>query len=176
MCARRATSRDLTGGFPGSLLNQRSLSQASPMGNATETRPAHQVPTLTSLTPVPGHPSKPADAAGARGSHAGVGCALRPCIEAVEPEPYQPYNWAVTEPLSPREPDGRAARVPGRWTRQSVGACFAAAAAFFFTHDVVFDFYWHTVPYYAYRATVLTSLLVAVVAHPLARRWLGRLP
>jgi len=53
---------------------------------------------------------------------------------------------------------------------------FAALAAFLLTRDVVFGFYWRTLPDWAYTATFLTGLPVSAVAYALARLWLGRLP
>lgn len=81
----------------------------------------------------------------------------------------------MTEPLAPR-PDGRVASKPGRWTQQSAGAMFAAVAAFLITRDVTFGFFRHTLPDWAYTATVLAGLAVSAVAYGLAVLWLRRLP
>lgn len=77
----------------------------------------------------------------------------------------------MTEPLVPRP-----AAKTGRWTKQSAGATFAAAAAFAITRDVAFEPFRQALPDWAYTATVLVGLIVAAGVYCLALLWLRRLP
>jgi len=63
-----------------------------------------------------------------------------------------------------------------RFTRQSAGAMFAAAAAFLLTRDATFGYFRHALPDWAYRATTLTGLAAAAVAYGIATLWLRLLP
>ncbi|MDT0464338.1 hypothetical protein [Streptomyces gibsoniae] len=77
----------------------------------------------------------------------------------------------MTEPLAPR-PAAKA----GRWTKQSAGATFAAAAALAFTRDVAFETFKQVLPDWAYTATTVVGLIAAAGAYCLALLWLRRLP
>lgn len=85
--------------------------------------------------------------------------------------PLSRYNRRVTEPLAPRP-----AAKTRRWTKQSAGATFAAAAGFAITRDVAFEPFRQALPHWAYTATVLVGLVVAAGAYRLALLWLRRLP
>ncbi|MFF3656425.1 hypothetical protein [Streptomyces olivochromogenes] len=63
-----------------------------------------------------------------------------------------------------------------RWTKESAGGFFAAGAAFVVVQALVFEPVSRSLPDCAHRVTALAGILAAAFAHPLATRWLKRLP
>lgn len=88
------------------------------------------------------------------------------------------YNGSVTDPFAPPPEAGSAiATSEGRrWTKESAGGFFAATAAFVVVQALVFEPVSRLLPDYAHRVTALAGILAATLAHPLATRWLKRLP
>ncbi|MFJ1557251.1 hypothetical protein [Streptomyces mirabilis] len=63
-----------------------------------------------------------------------------------------------------------------RWTKESAGGLFAATAAFVVVQVLVFEPVSRLLPECAHRVTTLAGILGVTLAHPLATRWLKRLP
>lgn len=63
-----------------------------------------------------------------------------------------------------------------RWTKESAGGFFAATAAFVVMQAPVCEPAGRLLPDCAHRVTALAAILDATLAHPLANRWLTRLP
>ncbi|MER5828411.1 hypothetical protein ABT086_40965 [Streptomyces mirabilis] len=88
------------------------------------------------------------------------------------------YNGGVTDPFAPPPETGSTAVTSERrrWTKESAGGLFAATAAFVVVQVLVFEPVSRLLPEYAHRVTTLAGILGATLAHPLATRWLKRLP
>jgi hypothetical protein len=73
---------------------------------------------------------------------------------------------------------GSAAAAPGRgrWTEESAGGFFAAAAVFAIVRALAFEPVSRWLPGYEHGVTALAGILAATLAHPLATRRLKRLP
>jgi hypothetical protein len=87
------------------------------------------------------------------------------------------YNGGVTDPYAP-PPETGCAPVASerRCTKESAGGFFAATAAFVIVQALVFEPVSRLLPEYTHRVTALAGILAATLAHPLATRWLTRLP
>lgn len=92
------------------------------------------------------------------------------------------YNRSVTDPFAPPPdvglvpPSAPVTSERRRWTKESAGGLFAAAAAFAGAQVLVFEPVSQLLPRYEHRVTALAGILAATVAYPLATRWLERLP
>jgi hypothetical protein len=88
------------------------------------------------------------------------------------------YNGGVTDPFAPPPETGSTTVTSARrrWTKESAGGLFAATAAFVVVQVLVFEPVSRLLPEYAHRVTALAGILGATLAHPLATRWLRRLP
>ncbi|MFJ8027891.1 hypothetical protein [Streptomyces sp. NPDC096311] len=84
----------------------------------------------------------------------------------------------MTDPFAPPPETGSTTVMSGRrrWTKESAGGFFAATAAFVVVWALVFEPVGRLRPDCVHRVTVLAAIPAATLAHPLATRWLTRLP
>jgi hypothetical protein len=88
------------------------------------------------------------------------------------------YSGCVTDPFAPPPEAGSTTVTSARrwWTKESAGGLFAVAAAFVVVQVLVFEPASRLLPECAHRVTTLAGILGVTLAHPLAIRWLKRLP
>ncbi|WP_159064318.1 hypothetical protein [Streptomyces olivochromogenes] len=84
----------------------------------------------------------------------------------------------MTDPFAPPPETGSTTVTweRRRWTKESAGGFFAATAAFVVVQALVLEPVSRSLPDYAPRVTALAGIPAATLAHPLATRWLKRLP
>lgn len=96
------------------------------------------------------------------------------------------YSGCVTDPFAPPLEAGSTTVTSERrrWTKESAGGLFAVAAAFVVVQVLVFEPVSRLLPEpvsrlfpeCAHRVTAPAGIPGATLAHPLATRWLKRLP
>ncbi len=87
------------------------------------------------------------------------------------------YTGSVTDPFAPPPETGcTTVTSERRCAKESAGGFFAATAAFEVVQALVFEPVSRLLPGHAHRVTALAGILAATLAHPLATRWLKRLP
>ncbi|MEV4449408.1 MULTISPECIES: hypothetical protein [Streptomyces] len=83
----------------------------------------------------------------------------------------------MTDPFAPPPETGcTTVTSERRCAKESAGGFFAATAAFEVVQALVFEPVSRLLPGHAHRVTALAGILAATLAHPLATRWLKRLP